>query len=191
MGSSKVFMCGPEQSMAQPENVLTLLHGPGRPRKWDLGPLWSWHWTCLGTAQERDSREPRNVRGGSQCCCRAGRAAALGCLSQGPDSLRSLVCHCVSGLRHSLWEDGMQFQPKSCCFSSVAWRLESFHAGLVRRILVFQGKVPLSLTMQWYILGKASSVPCQRWCWWSFNISHELLMHQPWESKPVSAYGHE
>lgn len=61
MASSKVFMRGPEHSLAQPGDVLTLLHGPGRPRKWDLGPHWSWHWTCPETAQQRDSREPRNV----------------------------------------------------------------------------------------------------------------------------------
>lgn len=45
--------------------------------------------------------------------------------------------------------------------------------------------------MQWCLLGQASPVLCQRWCWWSFNISHKLLMDQPWESKPVSAYGHK
>lgn len=58
MASSKVFVRGPEHSIAQLGNVLTLPHGPGIPRKWDLGPHWSWHWTCLGTAQQRHSREP-------------------------------------------------------------------------------------------------------------------------------------
>lgn len=43
MASSKVFMRGPEHSVAQLENVLTLPHGPGVPNKWDLGPHWSWH----------------------------------------------------------------------------------------------------------------------------------------------------
>lgn len=43
MASSKVFMRGPEHSVAQPENVLTLPHGPGVSNKWDLGPHWSWH----------------------------------------------------------------------------------------------------------------------------------------------------
>lgn len=74
MASSKVFMRGPEHSLAQPGDVLTLLHGPGRPRKWDLGPHWSWHWTCPETAQQRDSR--------AQKCGEEGASAAAGLSAQ-------------------------------------------------------------------------------------------------------------
>lgn len=96
MASSKVFMCGPEHSIAQPGNVLTLLHGPGVPRKWDLGSHWSWHQTCLGTAPREIPVSPQK---GSQCCCRAVRAALLDCTSL--TDLETLGVVCVSVLRHS------------------------------------------------------------------------------------------
>lgn len=98
MGSSKVFMRGPEHSMAQPENVLTVLHGPGRARKWDLGPLWSWHWTCLGTAQQR---EPRSWEEGARAA--AGLAGQQIWAASPTEKIHSetLIVVCDSVLRHS------------------------------------------------------------------------------------------
>lgn len=65
MASSKVFMCGPEHSIAQQQNMLTSPHGSIMPNKLSLGP----HWLQDSRAHQRALGQLHSCHGTSWGLC--------------------------------------------------------------------------------------------------------------------------
>lgn len=189
MASSKAFMCGPEHSIAQPQNVLTLPHGSVVPSKQSLGPRWSWIRSAWGelsrqTPESPQMRKPVSLQ--SCQCSSSGLHLPRSCFSQNV----CVLWVCVP--RHSPWEDSVAFQRKSNCFP--AWHegwSSSMLTYVVRRILVLQGncKVPRLLPQLccgtwwdtpalWHVRGSADGhlISAANF-WWTSTGSVNLSVH--------------